>query len=229
MSKNKNVKGHHDGFETVESALTKTEQYIEENQKSLTIIIVAILVVVGGYWAYKKFYLEPKETQAQSEMFMAERYFEQDSFKLALNGDGQYLGFIDIIDEYGPTKSANLSNYYAGICYLRLGDFEQAVDYLEQFDGKDRLVAPVALGATGDAYVELGELKKGIEYYEKAAKLNKNELTSPIYLFKAGLVYEDMGELKKAVESYETIKYKFPSSDEAKDIDKYITAAKMKM
>jgi tetratricopeptide (TPR) repeat protein len=229
MSKDTNTTQSHDGFEVVESALTKTERYIEENRKSLTIIIVAIAVVVGGYLGYKKFYLEPKENEAQSELFMAERYFEQDSFRLALEGDGQYSGFIDIIDDYGPTKSANLSNYYAGICYLRLGEFETAIEYLEQFSGKDRLVAPVALGATGDAYVELGKLEKGVDYYEKAAALNKNDLTSPIYLLKAGIVYEDLGKIKKALTAYETIKKEYPASDEAKDIDKYITAAKMKL
>jgi tetratricopeptide (TPR) repeat protein len=228
MSKNTNANSH-DGFEAVEVALSKTEKYIEDNRKSLTIIIVAIAAVVGGYLGYKKFYLEPKEKEAQSEMFMAERYFEQDSFKLALEGDGQYPGFLDIIDDYGFTKSANLSNYYAGICYLRLGEFNDAIDNLEQFDGNDRLVAPVALGATGDAYVELGELKKGVKYYMKASKLNQNEMTSPIYLLKAGFVYEEIGEAQKAIDAYEIIKYKFPNSDEAKEIEKYIEAAKMKL
>lgn len=228
MSKNTNANSH-DGFEAVEVALSKTEKYIEDNRKSLTIIIVAIAAVVGIYLGYRKFYLEPKENEAQSEMFMAERYFEQDSFKLALEGDGQYLGFLDIIDDYGFTKCANLSNFYAGICYLRMGEFEEAVDYLEQFDGNDRLVAPVALGATGDAYVELNELKKGVKYYEKAAILNANEMTSPVYLLKAGYVYEELGEYKKAVEAYENIKYKYPNSDEAREIDKYITAAKLKL
>jgi tetratricopeptide (TPR) repeat protein len=227
MSTNSKANSH-DGFEAVEIALTRTEKYIEDNRKSLTIIIVAIAVVVGGYFGYKKFYLEPKETEAQSEMFVAERYFEQDSFKLALEGDGQNLGFLTIIDDYGFTKSANLSNYYAGICYLRLGKFQDAIDNLEQFDGNDRLVAPVALGATGDAYIELGNLKKGVKYYEKAAALNKNSMTSPIYLLKAGYVYEELKDNKNALKVYETIKYQYPTSDEARDIDKYIEAAKMK-
>lgn len=228
MSKNTNANSH-DSFEAVEVALSKTEQYIEDNRKSLTIIIVAIAVVVGFYLGYRKLYLEPKENEAQSEMFMAERYFEQDSFRLALDGDGQYLGFLDIVDEYGATKSADISCYYAGICYLRLGEFEEAIDYLEQFDGKDRLVAPVALGAIGDAYVELNDLKKGVKYYQKAAALNKNEMTSPIYLFKAGMVYEELGDAENAIKAYEAIKYQYPNSDEAKEIEKYISAAKIKL
>lgn len=228
MSKKKEVNTN-DGFEVVEGALSKTEQYIEENRKSLTIIILAIAAVVGVYLGYQKFYLEPKENSALSEMFMAQQYFEQDSFALALEGDFEYLGFLDIIDDYGATKSANLAQAYAGICYLRLGQFEEAVEYLEQFDGSDRLFTPVALGATGDAYVELGELIKGASYYEKAANYTNNELTTPLYLFRAGMVYEELGEYKKALDSYEKIAFQFPSSEEAKEIEKYITAVKMKL
>jgi hypothetical protein len=122
MSKDKK---EHSGFETVEEALSKTELYIEQNRKSLTIIIIAIAAVVGIYFAYRNFYLVPKEDNAQADMFMAEFYFEQDSFLLAVEGDQTNAGFIDIIDDYGMTKTANLANYYAGICYLKLGQFEK--------------------------------------------------------------------------------------------------------
>jgi tetratricopeptide (TPR) repeat protein len=218
-----------DGFESVEHALTKSEQYIEENRKSLTIIILVIALVVGGYLSYQRFYLAPLETEAEAEMFMAEQYFEKDSFNLALEGDGSYYGFLDIVEEYGATKSANLANYYIGISYLHLGQFEEAIEYLEQFNAKDKLVSVVAIGAIGDAYVELEDYNKGVSFYEKAAAKNPNELTSAIYLKKAGLVYEELGNYKKAVTAYESIKKDFPNSEEARDIDKYITAATLKL
>jgi len=227
MSKN-NKPENQDSFESVESALSKTEQYIEDNRKSLTIIILAIAVVVGGYLAYQRFYLAPKEVEAQEQMFMAERYFEQDSLRLALEGDGSFYGMLDVIDEFGATKSANLANYYAGICYLRLGEFEEAIEYLKEFDANDRLVSTVAIGAIGDAHVELDELAKGVTYYEKAAAQNSNELTSAIYLKKAGIVYEELGDYKKALTAYEKIKKEFPNSEEGRDIEKYIAAAKLK-
>lgn len=218
-----------DGFEAVESALSKTEQYIEDNRKSLTIIILAIALVVGGYLAYQRFYLAPLEIEAQEQMYVAERYFEQDSLRLALEGDGSFYGMIDVIDEFGATKSANLAHYYAGICYLRLGEYDEAIDYLNQFDGSDKLVSTIAIGAIGDAYVELEDYAKGVTYYVKAAAQNSNDLTSAIYLKKAGMVYEELGEYSKAVASYEKIKKDFPSSDEAREIEKYITAAKLKL
>ncbi len=216
-------------IESVENALSRTEQYIEENQKSLTIIVIAIAVIVGGYLGYKKLYLAPAETEAQKQMFVAEQYFEKDSFNLALQGDGSNLGFLDIIDEYGITKSANLAHYYAGISYLHLGKFENAIEYLKKFDVDDKLVSSVALGAIGDAYVELGQLDEGTDFYIKAADNNKNDFTSAIYLMKAGLVYEKQENYNKALEVYQKIKRDFPQSDEARDIGKYITEVKIKL
>jgi tetratricopeptide (TPR) repeat protein len=217
------------GFEAVESALSRTEQYIEENKKSLSIIIAAIILVVGGYLLYSRVFLAPKEKEAQAQIFRAEQYFEVDSFLLALEGDGDALGFIDIIDDYGLTETANLAQYYAGICYLRLGEFENAIEHLKKFDSNDKLVSVIAMGALGDAYVELGETGKAVSFFEKAGNKNKNDLTSAIYLKKAGLAYESLGNYKKAAIAYEKIKLLYPNSEEARDIDKYIQAARMKI
>jgi tetratricopeptide (TPR) repeat protein len=217
------------GFQSVENALSRTEQYIEENQKSLTIIILAIVVVVGGYLGYKKFYLEPKNRDAQSAMYVAEQYFEKDSFKLALNGDGANYGFLDIIDEYGFTKAANLARYYAGVSLLKTGQFEEAIKNLEKFDADDIMVGSVALGAIGDCYVELKENEKAASFYMKAGQRKKNEFTSPIFLKKAALVYEELKNYDKAMKAYETIKKNYPESQEGKVADKYITALKIKM
>jgi tetratricopeptide (TPR) repeat protein len=227
MAKKKKTTDH--GLENVENVLSKTEKYIEENQKSLTIIVIVIAAIIAGYLGYKKLFLEPTELEAQAEMYVAEKYFEADSFRLALEGDGSYLGFIDIIDEYGITKCANLAKYYAGICYLNLGEYEEAIENLKKFDSDDVLIASVAMGAIGDAYVELGQLEKGLEFYLKAAERKKNDFTSAVYLKKAGLIYEEMGDFKKALEVYEKIESQFPKSEESRDIEKYITSVKIKM
>jgi len=212
--------------ESLENALTRTEQYIEANQKSLTIIVLAIVIVVGGYLGYKKLYLAPMENKAQSQAFAAEQYFERDSFKLALNGDGNYLGFLDIIDKYGPTKTANLAYYYAGISYRGLGKYQEAITYLKKFNAGDLIVTPLAFGAIGDCYVELSNLNEGVSYYEKAANYKDNEFTTPLFLKKAGVVYESMKKYGKSLELYEQIKGKYPKSTEGRDIEKEIARAK---
>ncbi|MCK4664795.1 MAG: tetratricopeptide repeat protein [Bacteroidales bacterium] len=226
MSKKKKKIGN-ENVEGIENALSKTEQYIEENQKSLSIIVAAIIIIVGGYFAYQKFYVNPLEIEAQSQMFVAEQYFEKDSFNLAIYGDGNYLGFLDIIDEYGVTKSANLANYYAGISYLYLGDYESAIDYLKGFDANDQIIAPIALGAIGDAYSELDEQNKAVSFYNKAALKSKNSLTTPIYVMKAAQIYEELNEFEKALELYYKIEKDYPKSQEGRYIEKYITRAKL--
>jgi TolA-binding protein len=226
---NKKIEENPTGFQSVENALSRTEQYIEENQKSLTIIILAIVVVVGGYLGYKKFYLEPTNHEAQTDMYIAEQYFEQDSFKLALNGDGQNFGFLEIIDEYSVTKTANLAHYYAGICFLRTGKYEDAIKHLEKFDSDDIMVASMALGAMGDCYMELGNKEKAAALYLKAGTRKKNSFISPVFLKKAGMVLEDLKKYDKALKAYQIIEKDYPETEEGKLIEKYITALKIKM
>lgn len=226
MSKKKKTDSN-EQLEAVESALSKSERYIEENQKSLTIIVAVIVIIIGIYLGYRKFYLAPIEKEAQSQMFVAEQYFEVDSFSLALHGDGNYLGFLDIIDEYGVTKSANLAQYYAGISYLQMGQYEDCIEHLKDFNLKDKMIAPIALGAIGDSYVQLENYDDAIVFYKKAANEFENEFTSPIYLLKLGLLYESMNDYTKAIETYEEIKSKYPNSTEGQEIDKYITKAKV--
>ena len=218
-----------DRLEEVESALSRTERYIEDNQKPLTIIILALVVVVIVFMGYKRFIVIPAEKEAQSQMFMAERYFEQDSFNLALYGDGNNLGVLDIIDDYGITKSSELAHYYAGISFLHLGEFELAIEHLEKFSSNDQMINLIAKGATGDAYLELGELSKAIIYYEKAATTEENIFVNPIYLLKAGQVYESLEEFQKALETYQKIKDNYPESQEGQKIEKYIAKVKLRV
>lgn len=213
---------------TVEEALSRTEEFIENNQKIILIVVGVLIVVVLGFFGFRRYYLEPKEKEAQGQMFMAEMYFEQDSLSKALNGDGNYLGFLDIIDQYGLTKSANLATYYTGICYLKMRDFEQAIKYLKDFDGNDKVAAPMALGAIGDAYMELDDVDKAIGYYLDAANQSDNELTAPMFLMKAGTACEIKGNYKKALEQYQRIKKDYPRSFEGTQIDKYISFTKQK-
>lgn len=206
----------------VQEVYSKTENFIDNNKKRLSLLLLAIIVVVGGYMAYKKLIIAPMEIEAQSAMFMAEKYFEQDSLQLAINGDGQNYGFIDIVDEYSGTKSANLAHYYLGICYRNTGEFEYAIDELKSFSSDDIMISAVALGAIGDCYMELNDVDNAISYYEKAAAHNENNLTSPAYLFKAGLAYEDLQDFAAAEKKYLAIKENYPDSREAQTIEKYI-------
>ncbi len=216
-------------IQIVEEALSKTEQFIENNQKLISIVLGAIIVIVLGYFGFKKFYIEPLEKEAQSQMFMAEKYFERDSLNLALNGDGNYLGFLDIIDEYGMTKAADLSHYYAGICYLKKGDYENAIDNLESFGAEDDVVAPMAKGAIGDAYIQLSDLDRAKDYYLEAAEMVLNDFTTPQFLMKAGLTYEEMGDYENTLKLYNRIKKEYPSSSEGRNIDKHIARVQILM
>ena len=212
-------------FEEVGEAISKTEQFIENNQQKIIkvtgIIFAAIILVIG----IKNFYLKPLENEAQSEMFMAELYFQKDSFNLALNGDGEYLGFLDISNDFSLTKSGNLANYYAGLCFLHLADYENAISYLKDFSSNDIIISSLALGCIGDAYVELGDNEKALKYYKNAVNNSNNQFTSPRYLFKQAMIYESQQEYSKALKIYNHIKDEYKNSNEAAGIEKYISRA----
>jgi tetratricopeptide (TPR) repeat protein len=209
-----------------EVAYTKAEHWIEENKKNLSIGLSAILLVVLGYFAWTKLYIAGQEKDAAGQMFMAETYFEKDSFRLALNGDANYPGFLTIIDDYPFTKQANLAHYYAGICQLNLGEWDAAIESLEDFDSDDAMISPIAKGGIGDAYIEKGETEKGVKYFMEAAESGNNKFVTPIYLMKAGLAYEDLGKWEEALKIYDRVKKEFSESQEARDIEKYIARAK---
>ncbi len=227
MAQNKKDSGD-ENLELVEGALSKTERFIEQNQKVITYVILGIIVLVGAYLAFNRFYLARVEKDAHAEMYIAEQYFERDSFNLAVNGDGNYPGFLNIIEEYGITKSANLAHYYAGVCYLNMGKFDDAIEHLDKFDADDKQIAPLAIGVTGDAFLEKGDKQKAIDYYLKASKF-ENSFTSPIFLKKAGFTYELLGDYANALKMYEKIQTEYPKTTEGQMIEKYIVRAKLKL
>ena len=221
MSKEKTPKPI-ENLQEVEHALTTAEIYFEKNSKIITIVFGAAVVVALLLLATHRFYSLPREAKAKEQMFVAEQYFEKDSFNLALNGDGNFPGFLDIIDDYGSTPAGKLARYYIGVSNLHLGKYQEAIDNLEKYKTDNLLLAPVVLGATGDAYSELGNKEKAVKLYMEAAELNPNAFTSPIYFLKAGNLYETMGNKDKALAAYKAIKDKYAESNEGRSIDKYI-------
>jgi len=216
--------------ESNENVLSKTEEFIDKHKKKISYVVGGIVLLVVLFIWYKNSYIKSQEEQAHQEMFMAETYFAKDSFKLALNGDGQYPGFLSIIDEYGSTNAGNLANYYAGICYLRLGQFEEAIKYLDEYSPRnDVFLYATKNGSIGDAYMELGKIDDAIKYYKKAAYDKPNQFTSPFYLMKLGFAYEQLGELEKALEVYEYIDKQYSKTNEGRKVEKYIARVKVKL
>ena len=153
-------------FAAVEETLTRTEQWVENNQKTLSTIVFTIVGVIALFLAYDKFYLEPVNEEAQQELFKSVNYFEADSFNLALYGVNGEYGLLDIIDEYGSSDAGNLANYYAGISFLNMGDNESAIDYLSDFSSDDEVVSSIAYGSMGDAYMNIGEFDDAINFLD---------------------------------------------------------------
>lgn len=220
---------HHHAPLNVDEALSTSEAFLIKYKNVLLGAVAALVIVVCGYLGYKYFISEPKEAKASEALFRGEQYFGAESYELALNGDSLgYAGFLKIADEFSGTAAGNLANAYSGICYAQLGKYEDAVKYLDKFNGKDQLVAPAILGTIGNCYAQMGQLDKAAATLIKAANRANSLSLSPIYLIQAGQIFEKQGKNAEAVEAYKQVKNKYANSYQAMDIDKYIERASLK-
>lgn len=222
-------------FNTLDEGAGRTEEWVAENQKWIYIIVGLAAVVVLGYLGWQRFIQEPKELEASNEMFQAQQYFdtalagtgvESDSlYNMALNGGEGKYGFLDIIDNYGSTNAGNLAQYYAGFAYLNTNKYQEAIDHLEDFDGDDEILAALAVGGIGDAFLQLDQPKEALNYYEKAATMRSNEFTAPRFLLKAAITAIQLGEGEKAAEYLNRIKDEFADTPEANQVAIYLGRA----
>lgn len=206
--------------EAVVEAVSKTERFFQENGKRLAIISAVFVALCVVVFCWFKFAYQPKVAEAQGQMAIAEQNFRAGNYEVALNGDGNALGFVQVMDEYGK-KAGKAVYFYAGVCELQLGEWEQAIKYLEAYKGKDAILAARATACIGDAYVALEDYSKALGYFEKAAA-NADNMFAAGYLLRAGIVAEKLGENAKALSFYKKIKDQYPQSMEAYDVDKYI-------
>lgn len=222
-------KKHNQDPLNVEEALNTSEAFFLKNKNLLLGIVIAIVVVVSGTLGYKHFVSEPEEQKAAEAIFKGEQYFGADNYETALNGDSiGYAGFIKLADEFSGTDAGNLANAYAGICYARLGKYEDAIKFLDKFSADDYFVAPAIIGTLGNCYAQIGQLDKAAATLLKAAGKANSASLSPIYLLQAGQLLEKQGKNAEAIEAYKQIKTKYANSYQAMDIDKYIERASIK-
>ena len=228
MSKKQKESTAEKNFENLNEALSSSEQFIEKNQNTIMITLGVIIALVLAVLAYNNFYKKPKNERAQAAIFKGERYFQNEQDSLALFGDGNdYIGFEEVINQFGGTKTSDLAKAYAGISYSRLGDNEKALSYLSKFKGGDKMITPAISGAVGDVYMNLDMSDKAANQFLKAAKAADDNLLSPIYYKKAGLAYLHAQNFDKAINTFETIKKTYLNSPEGQEADKYIEQAKL--
>ena len=220
-------------FNTLDEGASKTEKWVAKNQKYIFGLIGFIAIVVLGYFGYFKYIKEPREINSMDSMFAAQRLFEQaldennDSiYRLSINGTDLKMGFLEIIDKYSGTNASNLSNYYAGMSYLKLKDYKNSIKYLSQFDSDDKILSSLAKGSIGDCFAQLEQLDDALDYYEDAISANTNDYTTSMYLLKAGHVSMELNKHKKSYNYFFRIKSDFPNTIAAENIDLFISKAK---
>lgn len=210
---------------------TRIESFYVRNARLVNIAGSVIVLLIAVILMMKMWYVPKQNEKAKLAIWKAEQYFRNDEFTLALDGDSLNPGFLQIIGKgsYRFTKTKRLAEYYAGVCYLNLRDYDNAIKHLKKYKGSDTFISAMAIGCQGDAYAEKGDFETAINKYEKAAAKNPNDFTSPMYLIRAGILYEKLNKNEDAADTYTKIKEDFPNSEFASDIDKNIIRAETKI
>ena len=212
--------------ESLGEAMNKTELFFQKNGRLVTYIFLALLVIAALVFGYRSLIVQPRIEKAAEMIAQAQARFEAENpdFELALQGDANGAGFLDVIDQYGSTRAGNLAKHYAGICYLRLGDLDNAATYLAKYKPAKGIPAEIVnaqnIGLQGDIAVEKGDYAAAIKLFEKAAKVSDNNLTAPMYLRKAALAANAMGNKEQALGFAQRIQNEFPASAEAQNAEK---------
>ncbi|MDQ3535219.1 MAG: tetratricopeptide repeat protein [Bacteroidota bacterium] len=206
--------------EAITESFSKTEDFIKTNRTLVFSIGGLIALAIAGVFIYKM-YMNNQNKEAQLEMYQAVYYFESDSLSRALNGDGNNYGFLEIVDRYGRTEAGNLARFYIAVSYLKLGEFENAIDYLNDFSSSDLLIQARAYALIGDANMELNNFSEAAKYYERAADHRSNKFFSPQYLMKAAISYEKLNDFNKAIQVYDRILENYHDTDEVQDARKH--------
>ena len=223
-------------FNTLDEGASSTEQFLSKYQKPIFGFIIIVAVIILGFLGYQKFIQEPNEIEAANEMNQAQQYFDsameassktQDSlFTRALNGGSGKFGFEDIASNYSSTKSGSLANYYAGISHLNIGNYQEAIDFLDRFQIDDEILMPLAKGSIGDAFLQLDQPKEALDYFVDAANLRDNSFTTPKFLMKAAITAISLNNGDQAEKFLNRIKDNYPNSEEARNADVYLGQAK---
>ncbi|MGB0376277.1 MAG: tetratricopeptide repeat protein [Flavobacteriaceae bacterium] len=215
-------------FESLDQTASRSEAFVSQYQNYILIAVSVVVVGALSYLAYDNFIAQPKAAEAVNELNQAQYYFElavnnsteSDSlFRLALEGGEGKYGFLDIIDNYSGTPAAKLATYSAGMAYLNLKEFENAISFLDNFSSDDVMLSALSQGAIGDAFAQLEQPEEAFEYYIKAANASTNAFSTPKYLFKAGLIGAQIGKEDQALSFYKRIKEEFPQAPEAARVE----------
>ena len=209
---------------TMEETLNQSEAFFLKYKKAIIGVVIALVVIIAGIVLYKTYVSGPQEIKASTAIAKGQEYFAANNFEMALNGDSaSFKGFAKLADEYSSTAAGNLANLYAGLCYAKLDKWEDAVKYLEKYDGADdQMISPAAEGALGNAYAHLNQLDNAVSHLKKAAEKADNNSLSPTFLIQAGEILESQGKNDEALKLYQTVKEKYFNSMAYQTIDAYI-------
>lgn len=201
------------GLETLNDSLTATVQKVQDNKKTITLCILAVIAVIILVFVYIYAFRNPGIQKANDSIGAAD-------LQLALGNDSTAMAqYIDLADN-GSYEAANRAALQSAILLYQDGKYEEALKYAEKYSKKDEIIGAGAQSLKGDCLVNLNRLDEAVEAFNEAVSTsNNNPAYTPYFLMKLARVYAAQGNHAKEAEAYGKIIADYPLYGQAHNID----------
>lgn len=202
---------------------SKAQSFYDRNKSNIIGAAIALIILIGGLVGYF-YYASAQEEEAQQLMGPATQAYLQENYEEALTGSQAEftVGFEQIINNYSITDAANLAHYYAAVCEYKLGNPQEALNYIEGYSVPDGIMGVGPLSFNGVLHTELGNHAEAAEMYVKAAEWDQNDSTTPYNYLEAAKAYRDAGNSAEAQKYAELIVDDYDDSSQATEAQKLL-------
>ncbi|MCM1348106.1 MAG: tetratricopeptide repeat protein [Firmicutes bacterium] len=219
---NTNEKESQNAIDNLNDSLTGIEEKVANNQKTIMWVCVGITAVIAIILIYMFAIRKPGIENSNNAIGQA------DLEMLSGNDSTALVQYQHVADEYGY-EAGNRAQLNSAIILYRQGKYEEAINYLKKYSGKESVIGASAKALEGDCYVNMDKLDEALACFEQAVKVSdKNPSLTPYFLMKEANVYNAQKNYTKEAEIYQTILDEYPAFGPRMNIDfeKYLERAK---
>ena len=146
-------------LEEINDSLSGIEQKFEQHKNVIYWAVMAVLVIALLIWGYFKFIYGPNLEKANNELIKADT-------ELIMNQDSvAALKAYEKIAKNYSNDAGNVAKLKAATILYAQGKNKEALNYLEDYSPKGKIVGPASQSLLGDCYVNAKQLDKAVAAY----------------------------------------------------------------
>lgn len=205
------------------SSYFEATSWYEQNKKLVSsvvtglVIVVILAVVIGNNIANNN-------EQASLELAKVMAYYDQGNYVGAINGIPQenVRGLNAIVNDYGSTHAGEYATFYLANAYYATQQYDKALEQYLEVSVDDEVIQSSAFAGAAACYEVKADYANAAQYFERAGQYGKSNPQAAEHLHHAAMNYAAAGNKTKAVALLQRVKKDYPTSQIARDVEKYI-------